>query len=71
MGYASMTITFASRTVRLGREYYVAAYVAGGARYRIGLFKFRIRADDWIAQHSTKWMPDMAESTNGVGAKMN
>lgn len=52
-----MDIVFASRKVRLGREYYVEARTPDGTRHRIGLFKFRVRADDWIAEHAANWAP--------------
>ena len=53
-----MNIVFASRKVRMGREYYVQARTADGTRHRIGRFKFRGRANDWIAQHAATWSPD-------------
>jgi hypothetical protein len=52
---AGTATTFASRKYRLGRDYYVEACAADGARHRIGSFKFRVRADDWIAQHAADW----------------
>ena len=56
-----MDIVFASRKVRMGREYYVEARTADGTRHRIGSFKFRGRANDWIAQHAANWSPEAAD----------
>ena len=55
-----MTIKFFSRKVRLGREYYVDAVMADGTHHRIGSFKFRARADDWIRLHAADWQPEQA-----------
>jgi hypothetical protein len=49
---------FAARKVRLGREFYVEATAPDRRKYRIGSFKFRTRAQDWIKTHAARWRPD-------------
>jgi len=49
---------FAARKVRLGREFYVEAMAPDRRRYRIGSFKFRGRAQDWIVAHAAAWQPE-------------
>jgi len=49
---------FAARKVRLGREFYVEATAPDRKTYRIGSFKFRGRAQDWIKAHAATWRPD-------------
>ncbi len=51
-------ITFVARKVRLASEYYVEVSVPGRLKYRIGSFKLRARAKEWITVHSTQWLPE-------------
>jgi hypothetical protein len=53
---------FAARKVRLGREFYVEAVAPDRRTYRIGSFKFRGRAQDWIKAHATSWRPDQTDA---------
>ena len=46
------SIAFAARKVRMAREYYVEAVAPGGAKYRIGCFKVRAAAMEWIETHA-------------------
>ncbi len=56
------SIAFAARKVRMAREYYVEAVAPGGAKYRIGCFKVRAAAMEWIETHAANWMPEQANA---------
>ena len=47
---------FTARKVRMASEYYVDATVPGRLKYRIGPFKQRTQAREWISLHSTDWL---------------
>jgi hypothetical protein len=53
-------LQFAVRKVRMAREFYIEATAPGHAKYRIGSFKIRGRAQDWIKAHAAHWRPDQA-----------
>jgi len=49
---------FAARKVQLGRGFYVEATAPDRRMSRIGSFKFRGRAQDWIKAYAANWRPD-------------
>jgi hypothetical protein len=51
-------LRFVARKVRMASEYYVEATAPGRVKYRIGPFKLRARAKEWIAVRSSHWLPD-------------
>jgi hypothetical protein len=55
-------ITFAARKVRMAREYYVEATARDQAKYRIGSFKVRAGALEWIETHAANWKPEQANT---------
>ena len=59
---AASSITFAARKVRMAREYYVEATAPDRAKYRIGCFKVRAAALEWIEAHAANWMPEQANA---------
>jgi len=54
--------TFATRKVRMAREYYVEATAPDGAKYRIGCFKVRAAAVEWIETRAASWMPEQSNA---------
>ena len=50
-----MATKFKARKVRMAREYYVEAIGPDGLKHRVGLFKRRSIAKEWIAQHASEW----------------
>ena len=56
------SITFAARKVRMAREYYVEATASDRAKYRIGCFKVRAAAQEWIETHAASLKPERANA---------
>ena len=53
---------FTVRKVRLGRGFYVEATAPDRRTSRIGSFKSRGRAQDWIKAYAANWRPGQTNS---------
>jgi hypothetical protein len=49
-------IKFVARKVRMANEYYVEASAPGRLTHRIGPFKLRASAKQWIRDQRTRWL---------------
>jgi hypothetical protein len=59
-------IVFSARKVVMSRKYFVEAVTPHGEKRKIGPFRYRSRAEDWIERNASTWSPDDTELQFGL-----
>jgi hypothetical protein len=63
-------MTFSARKVVMSREYFVQAVTPDGTKCKIGPFKYKGRAQDWIERHASTWSPGETNTLVGFATRV-